>query len=58
MIRVRAGALLLPLLALFVASPAFSAESDVVKISAKSSPAETVESLKKLIADLAQEAAQ
>lgn len=48
--RLRTGILLLPLLTLFISSPGLAADGDVVKINAKSTATETLESLKKLIA--------
>lgn len=46
----RTGVLLLPLFILFIASSTLAADGSVVKINAKSSAMETVESLKELIA--------
>ena len=49
--RLQTQILLLPLLALFMLSPVLAADGDIVKINAKGSATETVEKLKKLIAD-------
>lgn len=47
--RLRTGVLLLPLLALLISLPALAAEGDLIRIDAKSSAAETLENLKKLV---------
>ncbi|MET0069706.1 MAG: DUF302 domain-containing protein [Candidatus Thiodiazotropha sp.] len=47
----RTGTLLLPLLILLVSSPALADDGDVIKIDTRQTAAETVESLKKLIAE-------
>ena len=47
----RRGILSLSFFTLIVSAAAFAAEGDVVKIDSKGSPVETVESLKKLIAE-------
>lgn len=48
--RLRTGIRLLPILILFISSPALAADGSVVTIEAKSSAAETLESLRKLMA--------